>query len=238
MNTLNSCNDVVYIYGDFYLDLLHFRNNYKISTFLNIFAPGEFIQFVMNKPTRWNITGCKTLIDNIFVKNSSCNLHSGIVLTDISDHFLIYMNIHIKEKKSHTNTIIKRDFSFKNRIKFISDLSQTDWTNLFNTKETQIAYSFLHKLICDTFYNHFQLKTVSNKYKDRLHWLTKDLKSDIKLRNKLFTKSKKYPTQLNIKLYKAFKRKLNKRMSNTKRSYYNNKLDENRSNIKKTLGNY
>ena len=72
----NSCSDAVYICGDFNLDLLHFRDNYKISTFLNIFASGEFIP-VINKPTRWNITGCKTLIDNIFVNNSSSNLHSG-----------------------------------------------------------------------------------------------------------------------------------------------------------------
>ena len=104
---------------------------------------------------------------------------------------------------------------------------------MFHIKETQKAYTFLHNVICDTFEESFPIKHTLGKYKDRLPWLTERLKFDIRLKNKMFIKSKRQPTQLNISMYKDFKRKLEKKLATAKRSYYNTKFIENRSNSKK-----
>ena len=66
--------------------------------------------------------GSKTLIDNIFVKNSYHSLHSGIVLTDISDHFLVYITIQVKQKIFNSGTIKKKKISL---LKIEENLSKT-----------------------------------------------------------------------------------------------------------------
>ena len=49
----------------------------------------------------------------------------------------------------------------------------------------------------------------------------------------MFFRCKRYPTQLNIVAYKDYKRNLNKKLRNAKRSHFNSKLDESKSNNKK-----
>ena len=115
----------------------------------------------------------------------------------------------------------------------MSDLSQFDWSALYRIKETQAAYSFLHQILRNKIEDHIKMKSVGSKYKDKLPWVTEELKGQIQKKNKLYKKSKRYPTQLNKNNYKKFKRILAKKMSNVKRSYYNNKLDEYKSNVKK-----
>ena len=229
---LNTSKDVIYLCGDINLDLVHSRENSKITAFLNIIATNDFIPTI-DKPTRWSSSGSKTLIDNIFVKNHCQILHSGIVLTDISDHFLIYINILEQRKTYETNNISKRDFSNKNKKLFIQDVCQIDWSQLLSMKQTQRAYTFLHNKIREKFKKYFPIKTMTSKYKGRLPWLTESLKKDIQIKNKMYVRSKRYPTQLNIIAYKKFKRKLNKDLSIAMRAYFNRKLIEHKSNIKK-----
>ena len=229
---LSRTDNIIYLCGDINLDLIYYKQNSKIAAFLNIIATNGFIP-VINKPTRWSSTASKTLIDNIFVKNVHQNFQSGIVLSDISDHFPIYLNIQQQNKKTYTTNTFKRDFSNKNKINFKNDVGTIDWASLYNIKETQLAYTFFQNVINEKFQKHFPKRSTRTKYKDRLPWINERLKSDIKKKNKMYIKSKMYPTQLNSNAYKEFKRNLDKEMNNAKRSYYEDKLNENKSNIKK-----
>ena len=64
-------------------------------------------------------------------------------------------------------------------------------------------------------------------------WIDPKLKREIKNKNKLFLKFKKYPTQLNSVMYKNQKRFVNRELKKSQRNYYNNKLNKQFSNPKK-----
>ena len=78
-------NKEIYIMGDMNIDLLKLNEHWKTGEYVeNIFTHG-FIPLI-TKPTR--ITDhSATLIDHIYTNRTDTNMTSGIITTDISDHF-------------------------------------------------------------------------------------------------------------------------------------------------------
>ena len=171
------------------------------------------------------------MIDNIFAKNLDNIYNGGIVLADISDDYLIFSNLQLKTYKETKILLHKRNFFNKNS--FLQDIAKHEWQSLYECKYTQTAYSCLHETIKIYFEKNFPTKRVKNTYKDRLPWLTEELKLDIKTKNVLYLHYKKHPTQINYDKYKLYRNILNKRLVSAKRSYYNHLLLVNKSNMKK-----
>ena len=214
------------------LNLLNAKQYTYIADFVNILAMFEYIPLI-DKPTRCTDRGTATLIDNIFAKNLDNIFNGGIVLADISDHYLIFSNLQPKTYKETKILLHKRNFSNKNRNSFLHDMAKHEWQSLYEYKDTQAAYSCLHETIKIYFEKNFPTKRVKNTYKDRLPWLTEELKLDIKTKNVLYLRFKKHPTQINYDKYKLYRNILNKRLVSIKRSYYNHLLLVNKSNMKK-----
>ena len=106
LNKILSINDIlkkeVIVAGDFNMNLLDFEQNKKVQNFLNIMF-GHSMMPVINKPTRVT-KNTATAIDNIFINSvTTTKFKTGIIKSDISDHFPIFFvagyNIHIKETK-------------------------------------------------------------------------------------------------------------------------------------------
>ena len=79
--------------GDFNINLLQTESNQSTNEFLN--SPHSFFMLpAFLKPTR---IGPTSAIDNIFtnIPLNKCTLK--IIFYDISDHFLLYINIKIRE---------------------------------------------------------------------------------------------------------------------------------------------
>ena len=88
--------------NNFNMNLLHFEKNKKVQNFLNIIF-GHSTMPVINKPTRVP-KNTATTIDHIFINSvTTTKFKTGIIKSDISDHFPIFVvsdyNIHIKETK-------------------------------------------------------------------------------------------------------------------------------------------
>ena len=105
-------NKEIYIMGDMNIDLLKLNEHWKTGEYVeNIFTHG-FIPLI-TKPTR--ITDhSATLIDHIYTNRTDTNMTSGIIMTDISDHFGIFTcfgrarnnNTHIEtDTKSRTYVV-------------------------------------------------------------------------------------------------------------------------------------
>ena len=76
--------------GDFNLNLLSYTDEGQVHDFVDLMYSYSFLPYI-TKPTR-QTQHSLTLIDNIF---SNCNLptESGVIISDISDHFPIYLNL-------------------------------------------------------------------------------------------------------------------------------------------------
>ena len=84
-----------YIMGDFNLDLLKHEKHPPTEQFLDMMYSNAYIPLI-NRPTR--ITKeTSTLIDNIFTNNYDIkdSLYSGILQTDISDHYIVLILLRI-----------------------------------------------------------------------------------------------------------------------------------------------
>ena len=99
--------------GDFNLDLIKFNQHKPTEEFLDSMFNFGFLPTI-TKPTR--IHGAATLIDNIFT-SSKCNIQSGIILNDISDHNMTFL-IEEVSTKFKEETIFKPEMTKKISIFF------------------------------------------------------------------------------------------------------------------------
>ena len=89
LETLKFENKLTYIMGDFNINLFNYDSHTKTADFINLMFSYSYAPFI-NKPTR--ITEhSSTLIDNIFVNNYNDNTFQGLLFTDISDHFPVFI---------------------------------------------------------------------------------------------------------------------------------------------------
>ena len=93
--------------GDFNIDLLKFQTNDKTNDLINCMITTGFLP-VITKPSR--ITDhSATLIDHIYSNNTIHNYISGLIITDVSDHFGTFCINRKKEPiKAPTFTYIRK----------------------------------------------------------------------------------------------------------------------------------
>ena len=94
--------NTVYMCGDFNVDLLRFDKHGATNDFIDqIYTLG--LHPLITRPTR--ITShSKTLIDNIFTSDLSSQIHSGLIINDMSGHLPIYQiteYAHCRSNKIH-----------------------------------------------------------------------------------------------------------------------------------------
>ena len=98
----------------FKINLLNIDVHHKTNDFINtIYSYSLFPQ--ITKPTRVTKKSA-TLIDNIFTNGSLHNQQSfsGVLFTDITDHFPVFHIIHSNATTKKQNYIRKRIYSEKN----------------------------------------------------------------------------------------------------------------------------
>jgi hypothetical protein len=224
---------MVYLLGDFNINLLNADRHVLTSEFLeNCYATSLFPR--ITKPTRL-CDNTATLIDNIFAsithKEYSIN---GLFATDISDHFPIF-SIEVRSKViPKANNLTFRNYSSRNIDKFINEMRNIDWTSVTEKQDCQTAYSTFHSIFTRLYDKSFPMKQTCSQYLSRSPWLTVALKESIKIKNKLFIKMKKCPSESNVNRYKRYRALLNKLLRQSERNYYANKIEMNKNNMRKS----
>ena len=75
----------IFIMTDAKINLLYYKWSNYAQKFLHLLQSYSFI-LTIDKPTRV-LNKSATLIDNIFINNYEANVYSGIIVSDISDHY-------------------------------------------------------------------------------------------------------------------------------------------------------
>ena len=90
IETINRENKEIYKIGDMKINSLDYSSNNKVKSLINILFKNGFIPTI-NKPTRVTCNSL-TIIDHIFINNFiDHEINPGIIKTDISDHFPIFI---------------------------------------------------------------------------------------------------------------------------------------------------
>jgi hypothetical protein len=114
------------------------------------------------------------------------------------------------------------------------NLLKTNRGPRFWRTKTESSYTKFH----DTFTRHydscFPYKPPSTPYKSNLPWLSVGIKKSIITKNKLYNKQLKRHTPANVTAYKTFRNKLNHLIRLKQRQYYQDQLEQNKTNLRKS----
>ena len=109
LNKATSENKVVFLLGDFNVDLLAADTEENVSDYFYLLTSYSFLPHIIF-PTRVTVSTSK-VIDNIFLNSTNWNTTSGNLISSISDHFpqfLILNNPNQRKSLSGTGvTLIK-----------------------------------------------------------------------------------------------------------------------------------
>ena len=127
---------------------IDYSANAKVKKFIDLMFSNGLLS-VINRPTR--ITKRSTsCIDHIYINSFiNTNLFSGIIETDISDHFPVFLVDNDTNTTNFPDTITKwiRVVNDKTKNKFKLKLSEMDWSLVTNTSNADAAYEVFLKQI-------------------------------------------------------------------------------------------
>ena len=225
LNKLSSTKKDVYILGDFNINLLKHDTNPHINDFINTSLAHSFIPKV-DKPTR--IThNTATIIDNIITNSTDIHSATGILVTDISDHFPIF---HITSHQNSQHTIPftqKRDFCEHNISIFNNKLQEETWESTLNSSDPDIAYNNFINMYTKHYNTSFPLKRSSPRkraYTRKQPWITNGIIRSIKHKQKLYQINLRKKTQQAGERYKKYRNKLTHIIRLAKKAYNTDQL--------------
>ena len=242
MEELSASKKMVYLMGDYNIDLLKLDSDTPTSTFFDCMTANLFVPHII-LPTRVTST-TKTLIDNIY-SNSSQYLEgiSGNLTLSVSDHLAQFLIIPEETQKIHKNVkMFKRDMRNMDRENFFMDLLSLDWDRVIDVDRNDPNESFnrfeatLNPII-DKYVPMKQLskKEVKNHFKP---WITLGIRKSMQRRDKLHKKFLKCKnTDFKNEYHRQFKELRNKIVKlcrESKKNHYQTYFSENVNNIKNT----
>ena len=168
--------------GIYKIHLFNCEVHSSTAEFVNLMHSHSFVPLI-NRPTRTSNQSA-TLIDNIFTNNyqNICQSMQAILVTNISDHFpVVHINWNFTADSSELY-IEKRSTNHRNTLAFSPVIQNIDWSDIYNTSNTQSAFTSFHDTICRLYDKHFPKQRIKIDYNHRKPWLTDGLRQAIRTR--------------------------------------------------------
>ena len=165
IETFNEILEDIYITGDFNINLFNSETHQPTPSFLESMFSNSLLP-VINRPTRVT-TNSATLIDNIFLSSWQNEQISGILYTDISDHFQIFVIDVKKPFSKEEQFVITRIYAQNNIKKFQDKLREIDYSSILNRSEPQEAFTMFHSIYKSIYDSCFPLRRVKLNYINR-----------------------------------------------------------------------
>ena len=223
-----------FIVGDYNIDISKCHSQNTSQEFIDTMISATFLPLI-TKPTRvTNHTA--TLIDNIF-----CNVHplpeSGIVLSDISDHYPVFtlFSRNPITTKNYTKESFRR-ITPNNLANFKNDLSTVDWSEVYNAENTNLSFNKFMQIITQYLDKNIPLVKKKSNYKKvpRLPWISKSLLRSINRKNNLYYIDKINRTEESHRTYTLYKNTLTKTLRAEKSKYFQNQISLFKYDLKNT----
>lgn len=233
LEDLSRENKIVYLAGDFNINLLNANSHIPSSEFIEQMFSFSFFPSI-NKPTRITSTTA-TIIDNIFINTLSHSVCSGVMAVSVSDHCPVFCITPLKHNVQAEDRVqLKRIFNNRNREIFSHKLREIDWRQFLNIAECQPAFSAFYAAYTKCFNESFPITKIKIGYRNRKPWLTDNLKESIKVKNQLYRKFLKYRTEVHRQEYLKYKRILKNILRRAEREHYDNLFNQHKQNLRKS----
>ena len=184
---------------------------------------------IVCKPTR--VDRSATSIDHVWTSDPQ-TVKIIDTFIGVGDHFGIALSINFCPDKQEEETITYRDMKSFNATAFSLGLAQVPWDSCFIFDDINDQYSHFQTLLTEVINEHAPMKTIKAKpRKEKLPFLTKELKAMIKSKNLLHKQSRQDRTLLPI--YKDMRRTVKRAIQEAEKQFYDEALEKTKSNPKK-----
>ena len=139
----------VFIVGDLNINSLDYESNEPVKNFFNLVFQNGFLPLIQRatRVTKTTATAIDHIITDAIFKNK---MTSGIIKTDITDHFPLFTILEKYNKNSPEKTkIMKRDFTEENIHTFEFLFKNIDWNRFLPLDSPNLAYGNLLKIFSD-----------------------------------------------------------------------------------------
>ena len=109
---------------------------------------------------------------------------TGILTTDISDHYPIFHIIQCQHKPHKDQYQLIRLINDLNLDKYINAIQNYEWTFVTQQRSCQTTFTYFSDVLTKNFNESFPVIKVKQRYRNRLPWLTEELKKAIKNQKK------------------------------------------------------
>ena len=227
----------VYICGDFNLNLLQYEICNSVHSFVDLCFEYSYLPLI-NKPSR--VSGSSaTAIDHIWHNRYDSSVKCGVLMSDTSDHFSPFViNLEsFDDAECEESFFVYRSWKNMESEEFYNYVSDTI-CEFSHTTNLENIDSSVNRIVCilqtalDKFCPLIKVKRSRDNDKQK-PWLTNEIKSLIKEKNRLHNKFIKKPLSYRQQ-YRTVRNRLNNVKKYAKQKYYCNLLNNCRSNCKKT----
>ena len=228
-----SSNKLVFILGDFNINLLNYDSHTPTNDFVNNLFSHSLLPCI-HHPTRIS-QNSGSVIDNIYTNAMNANITSGNILMQISDHFPQFLVLKNSQISHHKSVSFKHDYSKFKEDKFLEDFNQTDFTYIDNMDmDMNTKFDRFLGELNSLSHKHAPVKKRSrkeSKLKEK-PWINSKIQKMMRIRDKILLKLKKKPTDDNLNLYKKFRNRVSNVIKESKSRYFHNYFSSNSQNMK------
>ena len=138
---------------------------------------------IINEPTRVTDT-TSSLIDLVFT-NCPVNItQTHVIISSLSDHNMIGAVRKINNFKHPSRTIKCRNYAKYDHRKFRNDVSEIDWSPVYNSNDVNVAVTHFNSALCKAIDTHATL--IEKRVKGReCKWLNAEIKREMNARDQL-----------------------------------------------------
>jgi hypothetical protein len=205
------------------------------QNYMNLLFAAGFLQCIHKATRLQNVS--KTLIDHIHCNSLSNNISAGVLISDISDHFLTFVETQsANPSPKQSKTLVSRDFSANNLNNFKRDLGLADWNNVINANDVDSAFDCFWSTYSTMYKQAFPLKRKRfNKNFNCINkFMTAGLLVSRRTKDKLHLTAVSDPLPMNINKYKAYKTVYQRTIRAAKKLHISERIAANAKNPKKT----
>ena len=170
--------------GDFNINLLDHNLSPPVENFINQMISKNFLP-IINRPTRVTPHSC-TLIDNNFCNRVDEVELSGVITTNISDHYPVFAREKFPTLSEDSISINYKVFSDENLSNFKNSLQDINWNPVLINDDADKAYDLFQSTLLTVFNAHFpiQTKNIASGGKSK-PWITPGILATIRRKRRL-----------------------------------------------------
>ena len=164
---------------------------------------------------------------------------AGTILSDLSDHFINFIQLPLASQPPKPKPIFKREINLNNVSNFKISLNAVTWAETLSQNGVNEAFESFWATFSELYQLHFPMKKV--KFNKNVHkinnYMTQGLIISRKIKLELCKKASKERSQAAADKYKKYRNIFNQLMRASKKLYFNSNF-ENHKKIQRKHRNY